>query len=73
MGRVLILLSMAVSALAQQAKDIASDEWTRPFPPFRIVGNLYYVGTYDLACYLIVTPAGNILINTGRRHDQVAG
>jgi metallo-beta-lactamase class B len=65
MGRVLILLSMAVSALAQQAKDIASDEWTRPFPPFRIVGNLYYVGTYDLACYLIVTPAGNILINTG--------
>jgi metallo-beta-lactamase class B len=29
------------------------------------VGNLYYVGTYDLACYLIVTPQGNILINTG--------
>ncbi|HZY78179.1 MAG TPA: subclass B3 metallo-beta-lactamase, partial [Cyclobacteriaceae bacterium] len=28
-------------------------------------GNLYYVGTYDLACYLITTPAGNILINTG--------
>lgn len=56
---------MAVSALGQQAKDIASDEWSRPFPPFRIVGNLYYVGTYDLACYLIVTPAGNILINTG--------
>jgi len=29
------------------------------------VGNVYYVGTYDLACYLIVTPQGNILINTG--------
>jgi metallo-beta-lactamase class B len=29
------------------------------------VGNLYYVGTADLACYLIVTPGGNILINTG--------
>ena len=56
---------MAVSALGQQAKDIAADEWSRPFPPFHIVGNLYYVGTYDLACYLIVTPAGNILINTG--------
>jgi photosystem II stability/assembly factor-like uncharacterized protein len=40
-------------------------EWSRPFPPFRIAGNLYYVGTYDLAIYLIVTPAGDILINTG--------
>ena len=40
-------------------------EWSRPFPPFRIVGNLYYVGTADLACYLIVTTKGNILINTG--------
>jgi len=40
-------------------------EWSRPYPPFQIVGNLYYVGTADLACYLIVTPKGNILINTG--------
>ncbi|TDO22966.1 subclass B3 metallo-beta-lactamase [Pedobacter duraquae] len=40
-------------------------EWSKPYQPFRIVGNLYYVGTYDLACYLIVTPKGNILINTG--------
>ena len=35
------------------------------FPPFRILGNLYYVGDEDLACYLIVTPQGSILINTG--------
>lgn len=35
-----------------------------PFPSFRIVGNLYYVGTDDLASYLIVTPKGNILINS---------
>lgn len=34
------------------------------FPPFRIAGNLYYVGTDDLATYLIVTPKGNILINS---------
>jgi metallo-beta-lactamase class B len=40
-------------------------QWSQPYPPFRIVGNVYYVGTYDLACYLIVTPNGNILINTG--------
>lgn len=35
-----------------------------PFPAFRIAGNLYYVGTDDLASYLIVTPKGNILINS---------
>lgn len=35
-----------------------------PFPPFRIAGNLYYVGTDDLASYLVVTPKGNILINS---------
>jgi metallo-beta-lactamase class B len=39
-------------------------EWTRPFPPFHIAGNLYYVGSEDLAAYLITTPQGNILINS---------
>ena len=40
-------------------------EWEKPYQPFCIAGNLYYVGTYDLACYLITTTKGNILINTG--------
>jgi metallo-beta-lactamase class B len=35
------------------------------FPPIRIVGNLYYVGDTDLASFLLVTPKGDILINTG--------
>lgn len=39
--------------------------WSEPYAPFRIAGNLYYVGTRELACYLITTPDGNILINTG--------
>lgn len=38
--------------------------WTTPVPPFRIAGNLYYVGSQDLAAYLIATPQGNILINS---------
>jgi metallo-beta-lactamase class B len=38
-------------------------DWTTPQKPFRIGGNLYYVGSRDLAAYLVVTPAGNILIN----------
>ena len=42
----------------------ANPTWVKPFPAFRIVGNLYYVGSEDLAAYLIVTPQGNILINS---------
>lgn len=38
--------------------------WNQPFPAFHIAGNLYYVGTADLAAYLIVTPKGDILINS---------
>src|SRR6185312_15818962 len=63
MSRSLLLTLLAVPLLAQQAPDNA--EWHKPFPPFRIVGNLYWVGTWDLSSYLIVTPQGNMLINSG--------
>ena len=39
-------------------------DWTKPFPPFKIAGNLYYVGSKGLANYLITTPQGHILINS---------
>jgi len=39
-------------------------EWTTAIPPFRIMGNIYYVGSADLAAYLITTPQGLILINS---------
>ncbi len=38
-------------------------DWTIRVAPFHISGNLYYVGSRDLAAYLVVTPKGNILIN----------
>ncbi len=61
-----VSLFLCLSASAQQVKEPRIDsEWVRPYPPFRIAGNLYYVGTYDLGCYLIVTSHGNILVNTG--------
>jgi metallo-beta-lactamase class B len=41
-----------------------SPDWTEPFPPFHIAGNLYYVGSKGLANYLIVSQHGNILINS---------
>jgi len=60
MIRILAIFALAGCALAEPNPD-----WTRPFPAHRIVGNLYYVGTYDLACFLVTTPKGNILINSG--------
>jgi metallo-beta-lactamase class B len=55
----ILTLAAANGAFAQD-----NPEWTAPFPPFRIAGNLYYVGSKGLANYLIVTPQGNILINS---------
>ena len=55
-----LMAALAVAApLAAQ-----SPSWTRPFTPFRIAGSLYYVGSQELASYLIVTPQGDILINS---------
>jgi len=39
--------------------------WTTPFPAHRVIGNLYAVGTADLGMFLITTPSGHILVNTG--------
>lgn len=63
-----VIISVTIfPAIAQNVKEpkVTNKEWSRAYAPFRIAGNLYYVGTYDLACYLITTPEGNILINTG--------
>ena len=61
-----LLLSQFL-AHAQKVVEPLTDnpDWTAAYQPFQIVGNLYYVGTRDLACYLITTPVGHILINTG--------
>ena len=65
LSRLTALLTLGVVALASPCLAQGNPDWTRPFPPFRIVGNVYWVGSYDLATYLITTPQGHILINTG--------
>ncbi len=42
----------------------ANSEWHQPFPPHKVIDNIYYVGTKGLASYLITTAEGNILINS---------
>ena len=60
--RRLLLALMLLLPCALRA-DVSPD-WTTPLEPFKIAGNLYYVGSRDLAAYLVTTPAGNILINS---------
>jgi metallo-beta-lactamase class B len=61
------LLLTFVFACGLFAQDPA--DWTAPHEPFRIVGNVYYVGGKDLASYLITTPQGHILINSNVPKD----
>jgi metallo-beta-lactamase class B len=65
MPRTLLLLCAGAAALFGQG----NPDWHAQFPAFKIAGNLYYVGTADLAVYLINTPQGNILINTDFKQD----
>ena len=54
-----ITLALAMSVVGQGQAD-----WHEPFPAHKVIGNVYYVGSKDLATYLITTPDGHILINS---------
>ena len=62
--RFLGLLSIGASLLFGQ-RSFTQDDWSKPFPAHRVVGPVYHVGTADLACFLITSPAGHILLNSG--------
>jgi metallo-beta-lactamase class B len=61
MLRVALLMAFALAARAESYQA----QLAQPQEPYRIAGNIYYVGSNDLACFLIATPQGHILINTG--------
>ncbi len=59
-----VALALALAPAAHGAAPAYSNPaWTQPQAPFRIVGNIYYVGSKGLAAYLIATPNGHILID----------
>jgi metallo-beta-lactamase class B len=62
-----VLLILALGFISQFA--LAADPVVKAFPPFRIAGNLYYIGNDYVASYLVVTPKGNILINSNFKTD----
>ena len=60
------VLPAVLLAQTQTAQSLISNpDWVKAFPPFRMIGSIYWIGGYDLSTYLIATPQGHILINTG--------
>ena len=66
------LVALCASVLSaqlapQSGRTVGNASWTQPFPAFRMIGNVYWVGTADLSTYLVTTRDGHILINTGMK------
>jgi metallo-beta-lactamase class B len=62
---VALSLLLASSSLVHAQADPTSRSWNRPVEPYRIAGNVYYVGASDITSFLITTPAGHILLDGG--------
>jgi metallo-beta-lactamase class B len=60
------VVAVALSVLASFAlgqSDPVSREWNKPVEPFRVIGNIYYVGASEVTSFLIATPEGQILLD----------
>jgi metallo-beta-lactamase class B len=57
------VLVLSTFALAQGTAEWRS--WNQPVPPFRVTGNIYYVGANEITSFLITSPRGHILLDGG--------
>jgi metallo-beta-lactamase class B len=62
---VLLALSLASGCAANRGVPGWMQGWNDPRPPFRVIGNVHFVGTNRMGIFLITTPAGHILLDTG--------
>ena len=60
-----VVLAGTLLAVGSSPAVAQNPNWTRPFEGHRVIGNLYAVGTYDLAVFLVTGSEGHILVNTG--------
>ena len=68
--RRIALLMVVVTVASWPVVQKAADQrtlWNQRFEPFRIIANVYFVGTADLSSFLIVTPEGSFLLDGGLR------
>ena len=64
-GLAAVFLALAVPAPAQTSFAEQRALWNQPIEPFRILGNVYYVGTAHIGAYLVTDGAGHVLIDGG--------
>jgi metallo-beta-lactamase class B len=60
-----LLLCFLYPTLAWGQADEVSRSWNQPVKPYRVIGNIYYVGASEVTSFLIVTPRGHILLDSG--------
>src|SRR5512133_259650 len=65
MKSVLFVVTLLSSIMSLAQSDPTWRSWNQPVEPFRIVGNIYYVGASDVASYLITSLRGHILLDGG--------
>ena len=83
--RITLLVLACISAqilLARQAPRVwtvselftrnvgTTEQQNKQFPPHKIIGNVYYVGTESLASFLVTTPQGHLIINTAYERNN---
>src|ERR687895_533531 len=64
-GLALVALLAALPFSTPAQDDAAWRAWNQPVKPFRVIGNIYYVGASDVTSFLITTPEGHILLDSG--------
>jgi metallo-beta-lactamase class B len=61
------LAGFAVSFTPLRAQTNSEEQrrWNQPVEPFRVAGNVYYVGAHEVAAYLVATPEGHVILDSG--------
>jgi metallo-beta-lactamase class B len=74
MSKAVLLIMMSCSLVGAQTSPLSPEQratfhgqMSQPVEPFRIIGNIYYVGARNIASYVITTPQGDIMIDTGTK------
>ena len=62
-----VFLSAQTSPLTPAANAQFHGQYSEAVEPFHIIGNIYYVGARNIASYLLTTPEGHIMIDTGTK------
>jgi metallo-beta-lactamase class B len=62
---VILLLALGAGCASQAGVPREMRAWNHQYPPFHVIGNIYYVGSNAIAQFLVTTPDGHILIDSG--------